>query len=95
MCDTVILEMEWVLRYAYKFSPDMIRTAFLKLFGLPSVHTANPTNIYQAIEWHSEGMDFADALHLVNSQHCTEMKTFDKDFVKLSKKLSLHPVSLP
>ena len=32
--DTVILETEWVLRYAYKFTPSQIHQAFLNLFGL-------------------------------------------------------------
>ncbi len=36
--DTVILETEWVLRYAYEFSPDDICDALVKLFGLSNVH---------------------------------------------------------
>jgi len=34
--DTVILETEWVLRFAYKFKPVNICQAFRNLFGLPS-----------------------------------------------------------
>ncbi|MFB2977172.1 type II toxin-antitoxin system VapC family toxin [Microseira sp. BLCC-F43] len=33
--DTVILETEWVLRFAYKFKPAEICQAFRNLFGLP------------------------------------------------------------
>lgn len=36
--DTVILETEWVLRFAYKFKPEDICQAFRNLFGLPNVH---------------------------------------------------------
>ncbi len=36
--DTVILEIEWVLRFAYKFSTQEIDQALSKLFGLPNVH---------------------------------------------------------
>nr|VFJ78794.1 MAG: PIN domain-containing protein [Candidatus Kentron sp. FW] len=32
--DSVILEMEWVPRYAYGFMPDAICDAYDKLFGL-------------------------------------------------------------
>jgi predicted nucleic-acid-binding protein len=35
--DTVILETEWVLRFAYKFKSVEISQAFRKLFGLPNV----------------------------------------------------------
>ncbi len=38
ICNTVILETEWVLRFAYKFSPSEIYQAFSKLFGLPNVY---------------------------------------------------------
>lgn len=32
IADTVILETEWVLRYAYKFSSENICNAFINLF---------------------------------------------------------------
>nr|VFK59786.1 MAG: Predicted nucleic-acid-binding protein, contains PIN domain [Candidatus Kentron sp. TUN]VFK63199.1 MAG: Predicted nucleic-acid-binding protein, contains PIN domain [Candidatus Kentron sp. TUN]VFK68459.1 MAG: Predicted nucleic-acid-binding protein, contains PIN domain [Candidatus Kentron sp. TUN] len=79
--DSVILEMEWVLRYAYAFTPDAICSAYNKLFGLPNVHTTNPTLIAQAIQWHEQGLDFADALHLSLCQKYDVFFTFDKDFV--------------
>ncbi|HEB63330.1 MAG TPA: type II toxin-antitoxin system VapC family toxin, partial [Gammaproteobacteria bacterium] len=36
--DTVILETEWVLRYAYEFSPEEICNALVKLFGLRNIY---------------------------------------------------------
>ncbi|WP_243147249.1 type II toxin-antitoxin system VapC family toxin [Scytonema sp. UIC 10036] len=39
--DTVILETEWVLRFAYKFKPVEICEALRKLFGLPNVYLNN------------------------------------------------------
>ncbi|WP_231510440.1 type II toxin-antitoxin system VapC family toxin [Fischerella sp. PCC 9605] len=36
--DIVILETEWVLRFAYKFQREEICTALRKLFGLLNVH---------------------------------------------------------
>jgi len=95
IADTVILETEWVLRYAYQFSGDQICTAFRKLLGLKNVHITAPTIIAQAIDWHERGMDFADALHLANSQQYPTFYTFDKQFISKSKNLTHCKVTLP
>jgi len=58
------------------------------LFGLPNVQLSNPPLIAQVLEWHLDGMDFADALHLANSQQCDELYTFDKKFIKKSEGLT-------
>ncbi len=78
--DTVILETEWVLRYAYDFPPEDICIAFINLFGVKNVHLSNPTFIAQAIEWHRHGLDFSDALHLTQCQQFEKLYTFDKQF---------------
>jgi predicted nucleic-acid-binding protein len=79
--ETVLLETEWVLRYAYGFSPTAIYGAFLKLCGLPNVILSNPNRMRTALEWYSEGMDFADALHLALCQDCRVFYTFDKKMI--------------
>jgi len=88
IANTVILETEWVLRYAYNFEPQDISTALTKLFGLPNVHLSNSTLIAQAIQWHNQGMDFADALHLSQCQQYNQLFTFDKKFINKAKGLS-------
>jgi predicted nucleic-acid-binding protein len=93
--DTVILETEWVLRYAYEFEPIEIREGFRKLFGLKNVHCAQPSLIENVLNWHEQGMDFADAIHLALSQGCTVLKTFDQAFIKKAKPYSACVVSLP
>ncbi len=93
--DTVVLETEWVLRYAYKFSSEEICDAFVNLFGLKSVHLSNPTFIAQAIEWHKQGIDFSDALHLTQCQQFEKFYTFDKKFITKAKNLSACEVTLP
>ena len=47
--NTVILETEWVLRFAYKFNPTEICLALRQLFGLANVHLANDNLIAQAL----------------------------------------------
>jgi predicted nucleic-acid-binding protein len=43
--DTVILEAEWVLRYAYEFDSEQVVEAFRKLFSLPNVHLSCPVRL--------------------------------------------------
>jgi predicted nucleic-acid-binding protein len=93
--DTVILETEWVLRFAYNFKPDEICVAFRNLFGLPNVQVTNGSMMLQVLEWHEHGLDFADALHLAQSQNCSAMYSFDDKFVKRSKGLSECEVQQP
>ncbi len=93
--DTVILETEWVLRFAYKFKPSAICQAFKMLFGLPNVHLNNARLIAQAIAWHEQGLDFADALHLAASQDCLEFYTFDERFIKKSQQFRENFVKNP
>lgn len=95
IADTVILEVEWVLRYAYEFEPEQICDAFRKLFGLKNVRLANAQLVAQAIGWHGSGLDFADALHLAVSQQNTAMKTFDDKFIKRAKSLTSCSVERP
>ena len=74
---TVILETEWVLRGAYKFSADEIHGALSKLFGLPHVTLGDQAIIVQALGWYKQGLDFADALHLAAASHTEGFATFD------------------
>ncbi|NOZ11969.1 MAG: type II toxin-antitoxin system VapC family toxin [Gammaproteobacteria bacterium] len=74
---TVMLETEWVLRYAYKFNAGTIADAFTKLLGQQNVTVEDVHPIARAIGLLKNGMDFADALHLVCSQNYSFF-TFDK-----------------
>ncbi len=93
--DTVILETEWVLRSRYKFEPDKICKAFRNLFGLPNVHIVDTDLLAQVLQWHENGLDFADALHLAQSQNCCAIYTFDSKFVNRAKGLTECKVQLP
>lgn len=93
--NTVILETEWVLRFAYKFKPVEICAALRKLFGLPNVQLSNTSLVFQTLEWHELGLDFADAFHLSQSQNHAEFYTFDEKFVKKAKGLTTCEVKVP
>lgn len=85
--DTVILETEWVLRFAYEFKPKDVCIAFRKLFGLPNVHLTNELIVAQAIDWHENELEFADSFHLALCQQISSLKTFDEKLIKKSKGL--------
>jgi predicted nucleic-acid-binding protein len=93
--ETVILETEWVLRHAYHFGAETIGEAFKKLCGLPNVVLHNPRSMQAALQWYSDGMDFADALHLAASQGCKTFLSFDRRFVRKSDGLGRCRVKEP
>lgn len=55
IADTVLLETEWVLRFAYKFKPDAIREGLIKLLGLANVHVNSPKNLYRVFQLYEKG----------------------------------------
>ena len=70
-----------MLKYAYKFPPIRIADAFESLFGLTNVTLHEPDIISDALGWHRQGLDFADALHLAKSQEQESFVTFDKKLI--------------
>jgi predicted nucleic-acid-binding protein len=92
---TVFLETEWVLRYAYKFSPDDIRKAFSALLGLANVVVQDRFLFFEVLEFYQSGMDFADAIHLLSSQECRAFATFDRKLMNKAKKLISLRVFIP
>jgi len=88
IADTVLLETEWVLRFAYGFAPKAIYQAIMNLLGLPNVHVARPDMLYQALQIYKAGLDFADAMHLAANSNCPALLTFDKAFIRRAKGLT-------
>lgn len=90
---TVILETEWVLRYAYDFPADDIAAAFTKLLGQENVTIEDAHHIAVAVNLLRNGVDFADALHLACSQNHTFV-TFDKKLATRAASSGLTMVKL-
>jgi predicted nucleic-acid-binding protein len=92
---TVVLELAWVLRKAD--APRSVVMARLRdLLSLRSVRVQNPDLVFQALRWAAQGMDLADALHLVLSGKAERFATFDEALVKQARKLGVQPpVSAP
>ncbi len=92
---TVLLESEWVLRAAYGLAPSDVVDAFRRILGLPNVSVADSQRLSQAIAWHEQGLDFADALHLALSHGHEKLTTFDSAFIRKAKGLSECRVEKP
>lgn len=93
---TVLLETEWVLRAAYRYTAAQIAPFLRALLGLPGVQTPAPARVSMALDAYELGLDFADGLHVFLSEEATAFYTFDVDFRKRAKRLqNVTPVLAP
>ena len=88
---TVALELEWVLRGAYKLPREAVISAFEGLLAIRHLHLEQEQLVKRALDWHRQGMDFADALHLARSEGCGALISFDRRLVLLAGQLNLQP----
>ena len=58
---TVLMETEWVLRYAYKFNREQVGAALLGVVNLSGAVVDDEASVRAALRWHASGMDLADA----------------------------------
>lgn len=92
---SVLLETEWVLRYTYELSPNVIYNAFENLLGLPRITVEDPACVIKMMQWYSQGFDFADAMHLASSsQETDQFATLDKGFIKQAKKINMNLITM-
>jgi predicted nucleic-acid-binding protein len=94
---TVVAELEWVLRGYYELTPAQIHAVLTHLLGLRNVTIEQATAVETALRYYQQGIDFADALHLASSQHCSMLLTFDdRKFARRARRLTLKPpVTVP
>ena len=89
---TVILELEWVLRYVADQPERKVIECLAHLIALPGITVEDRDEIEAALSHCRNGIDFADALHLAASKACSELLTFDdRGYVRPAKKLRLKP----
>ena len=79
---TVLLEVEWVLRFSYQLPREVIAPTLRKVIGLPPVAVEDPDEVFIALDGYEQGLDFADALHLASSGSADGFATFDQKMVK-------------
>lgn len=85
---TVLLETEWVLRSRYGYAPAQF-TAFVEWLDTSGrVTLAQADIVREAVALHRAGMDFADALHLAQTEG-ESFLTFDKSLQRKATKIGL------
>ncbi len=87
VCETVLLEFEWVLRGFYAFPRGQILRLLDALVGLPTVTLPDRPRVIDAINAYRSGMDFADALHLNAGRRCAAFATFDRRLAARARRL--------
>ena len=97
VCKTVLLELEWVMRGYYKFTPAQIAGVMNHLLALPQVTIEDRECIVRALSHCEAGLKFADALHHASYRDCDSMASFDdKQFARRAKRMGLAPrVAVP
>lgn len=85
---TVLLETEWVLRSSYDVSRATVADLFGTLLGAENIEVEDYALIADAVVAHSQGFDFADALHLYRAKNCDALLTCDRAFIRKAESLS-------
>ena len=88
---TVLLETEWVLRYSYEIGRTEIGDALRTLIRYRRMEVEDLPVVIEALSWHAEGMDFADALHLSSSKRADRLATFDRQLAAAAAALGCVP----
>jgi len=92
---TVVLELAWVLRKT-DAPRNVVMERLRDLLSLRNVRVQNADLVFQSLRWAAQGMDLADALHLVLSGKAERFATFDEALIKQARKLGVQPpVSAP
>ncbi len=82
---TVILEVEWVLRHSYGYTPARVIESLEAFCGLPTVTLNDEQVISAALDLAAQKADLADALHFFECSHCDAFVTFDRKFTKIAR----------
>jgi predicted nucleic-acid-binding protein len=89
---SVILELEWVMRGYYSFTPAEVALVIQHLLAQTHIEIEDRASVEQALSNCQAGLDFADALHHASYRSCVSVASFDdKKFARRAKRLGLAP----
>jgi len=89
---TVILEFEWVMRGFYGLPRADIARVMSALLGIEHIAIEDRNAVTVALDFFNQGMDLADALHLVRSNGAAKFVTFDRKLAKRAETIGSSPV---
>ena len=91
---TVILETEWVLRGAFELDRAAVNRALVSLINMEGVVVEDHAVVAEALDHHTSGWDFADALHVLACPPGTQVfYSFDKRLAR--KKMGALKLQMP
>ena len=88
---TVLMELEWVMRGFYGLPPTDISRVLRVLSSIEHITLEDRSAVLMALDAFDQGLDFADALHMVRSSRASGFATFDRRLAKRAKDLALSP----
>lgn len=92
---SVVLELEWVMRGYYGFTPSEVAAVLRHLVEQMHITIENREQVEQALSNCEAGIEFADALHHASYRSCTSVASFDdRKFARRAKTLGLAPAVL-
>jgi predicted nucleic-acid-binding protein len=91
---TVLLESFWVLREVYELPASAIIDQLEKLLGLPNISADGEAGVQQSLQLARAGMDFADALHVIDANP-RAFASFDRKLVSRSRRAGLKLAEIP
>jgi predicted nucleic-acid-binding protein len=92
---TVLVETDWVLRGRYGYKPAAVRDAIARLAGLENVRLEDATLIGAALLLVDNGLQFADAIHVVSTPADASFASFDQVLVRRARRAGLSHVFDP
>src|SRR5260370_32200322 len=90
---TVLLELEWVLRSAYRIEPNAIASALRGILNVFNVEVEDEAAVSQALQWYEQGMNFADSLHVASASPGRKFATFDKALRRKLRRLAINELA--
>lgn len=78
---TVSLELEWVLRGAYRLSTEAVADTFEALLGMRHLRFEQEPAVLSALGLHRQGLAIAVALHHLGSGSCAVLLSFDRGLI--------------
>ena len=89
---SVVLELEWVMRGYYGFTPTEVASVMRHLVEQAHITFEDRDAVEQALSNCETGIEFADALHHASYKVCDSVATFDdRKFARRAKELGLAP----
>ncbi len=94
LAKTVLLEVEWVLRSAYRLGRREIHAILRGILAMGSAEVEDEAAVVQAMRWYEKGMDFADSLHIASAGPQRIFASFDRALQRRAGRIGISKIAL-